>query len=274
MWDNGGSGGGNYWSSFQGRDTDGDDISNIPYAVWPGNNVDRYPLMRPRPVFMDGCESGSFNAWTGKYPSTQQSSWVTGQFSEVVSITTRVHHGAYSGKFYDQHGDYGSRAYSYRTIAPAPEVYARAYIFVASTGLENRSDRDAFIIMRAGSTNVAYAGWRMERWGGVSEISWYVIVRDSDIGYLVETSRNILPAPVLGKWYCLELRYRKGTTDSLVDVYVDDLLACSMRNRNTSVFGDVDTVRFGLAEHMSYGTPRVYVDCCAISYLRVGPEPT
>ena len=45
-WDNGLTGGGNYWSDYNGNDTNGDGIGNEPYYISGGVNArDNYPFM-------------------------------------------------------------------------------------------------------------------------------------------------------------------------------------------------------------------------------------
>ena len=43
-WDNGNSSGGNFWSDYNGNNTNSDGFGNIPYNVGP-ENIDHYPLM-------------------------------------------------------------------------------------------------------------------------------------------------------------------------------------------------------------------------------------
>lgn len=47
IWDNGYPSGGNYWEGYNETDANGDGIGDTPYAIPPGINTDRYPLMAP-----------------------------------------------------------------------------------------------------------------------------------------------------------------------------------------------------------------------------------
>jgi len=59
IWDNGEEG--NYWSSYNGADTDVDGIGDTPYII-NENNTDHYPLMAPITVFDAGTwEETSYN---------------------------------------------------------------------------------------------------------------------------------------------------------------------------------------------------------------------
>ena len=44
IWDLGYSNGGNYWTDYEGKDANGDDLGDVPYTI-DESNVDRYPLV-------------------------------------------------------------------------------------------------------------------------------------------------------------------------------------------------------------------------------------
>jgi parallel beta-helix repeat protein len=51
VWDGGYPSGGNYWSDYNGTDSDGDGIGDTPYVI-DEYNRDNYPLMYPQPFIM------------------------------------------------------------------------------------------------------------------------------------------------------------------------------------------------------------------------------
>lgn len=67
IWDNGYPSGGNYWSSYNGTDSDEDGIGDTPY-IFDVNNTDHYPLMTP---------------WAGNHPPQVCSLIITGRIGSV-----------------------------------------------------------------------------------------------------------------------------------------------------------------------------------------------
>jgi parallel beta-helix repeat protein len=58
VWDDGYPSGGNYWSDYNGTDSNGDGIGDTPYVL-DANNTDRYPLMAPYGTFDSGTWNGT-----------------------------------------------------------------------------------------------------------------------------------------------------------------------------------------------------------------------
>jgi hypothetical protein len=69
----------------------------------------------------------------------------------------------------------------------------------------------------------------------------------------------------MNRWYDVELYWAEDATNGHGELYVDGALVCSIRNQNTTAFGDINQVRFGLAEIYSSDATTVYTDFCQIS---------
>jgi hypothetical protein len=201
-----------------------------------------------RTLFEDGFESGGFSAWAGTYVTSGETATV---------VKTLPYQGNHSAKF-SSNGTGGYEvAYSYESVPTSSKLYASGYFYVSQSGITNNDDRFYFITFSAGGNNVAYAGW--QRTEGIDR--WNLLIRDAT-GWTIDYS-NLSPS--LNKWYHLELYWAEGTTDGHGELYVNSALVCSIQNKNTTALGNIDRVRFGLAEIYSSNVTTVYADFCQIS---------
>jgi hypothetical protein len=230
----------------------------------------------PEPkVLSDGFESGSFSNWTGTVVTS-------GETASVSS--TRAHHGAYSAKFTTNGGGGHESAYAYKAIAPMLRFYDRGYYYVSKSGIADVGDRMFFIVLRSGSTNVAYAGWKKDKTGAVK---WCLTVRNNQGGYTDlyymlggdpnDTNQPKPPGPALGRWFCVEVYWERNTYWGyvLAELYVNGILASSTVAgvpTNFSCFSPVSTVRFGLGETYGVASSTVYADCCVVETSIIGLE--
>lgn len=206
-------------------------------------------------LFADGFESGSFSAWT--------SSTITSD--ETATVTSALcHHGTYCALF-TSNGNGGTEvAYCYKTVGSSVELYARGYFRVATSGIVEDNDRVHLIVFRSGTQSIAFAGWR--KTGGV--VKWTLIVRDGT-GWATAYSTA---SPALNTWYSVELHWKKDSTNGLGELWVDGTKVCSMTRKNTTAFGNVDRINFGLGEVVNCGSTTVYGDCAMVSATYIGPE--
>ena len=199
-------------------------------------------------LFEDSFESGDFGAWDGTFTTS-------GETATVVSTVS------YNGNYGARHetNGYGTveNAYCFKNVPSSPKLYATGSFMVTSSGIMDNDDRFYFITFGAGIEGVAKVGWR--KINGV--VKWTLIVRDGT-NYVTAFSD---PSPSLNKWYTVQVGWFKDQIEGYGELFVDGLLACSVTDKNTSAFGDVSQVRFGLAELYYCHSTTAYSDYCKIS---------
>jgi hypothetical protein len=202
--------------------------------------------------FDGSFESGDFSAWTG-------TSVTPGETATIVN--TMPYKGNFSAKFASNGTSGFEAAYCYESVSASNDLYASGYFYISQSGITENNDRFYFIKFLAGNVSVAYAGWR--RVG--SNDSWELTIRDA-AGW---TSVYSTSSPTINTWYKLELCWTEDATRGQSELDVDGTRICSIQNQNTTVSGDVNQVRYGLAEVYSSGPTTVYADSCHI----LGPPP-
>jgi hypothetical protein len=213
-------------------------------------------------IFTDGFGSGSFSAWTG-------TDGTSGETETVVN--TMAHHAPYSAKF-TSNGNLGTEsAFCYKTITPSAELYARGYFRVTTSGIATNWDSFYLMMFRAGESAlfnpVAWAGWIMM--DGV--VRWHLLIRDGT-GF-VWTEALSTASPALNQWYCVELHWWKHSTQGMAELYVNGRLACSITGKDTTAFGNVERLDFGLPELVNLPpSTTAYCDCVKVARTYVGPE--
>jgi outer membrane protein assembly factor BamB len=221
----------------------------------------KVPGVEAATLFSDGFESGDFSAWTG---TSQNPNSPSPDYTMLVPEAPELAH----------HGNYfavaellgGTASYCYKTLT-ASELYVRGYFQSHDVeAIADNGDRFFFITFRAsGGNNLAYAGWRNEN--GV--VKWILTLRDGT-GYVDVYSSN---SPTEGVYTSVELHWRKGTDNGGADLWVDGVNVCSSWGRNTASYGDIQSVRIGVAETYNCGEAGASFDCIAFSTSYIGPEP-
>ena len=197
-------------------------------------------------LFGDSFNSNYFNEWDGVYKTLGE--W-------CGRTSARVHEWNYSAKFTSNGTPEYESAYCYRNILSAGWLSARSYVYVLDSGIRADSERMAFIMARGKSSNVLFAGWRMT--GG--QVKWYLSTRDG-AGYRTVYSQS---TPSLNRWYGMTVEWTIGTSGGAA-LKIDGIEACRTVS-DTTGFGMVIQVRFGLAETYNCSPSTMYVDCCALS---------
>jgi hypothetical protein len=204
--------------------------------------------------FSDGFESGSFSAWSGTYKTVGETALV---------VNSLAHHGVDSARFTSDGSTAYESVYCYKTISALSEVYSRGYFYISQSGIVQAGDRFYFIQSRAGSIGVAWVGWRQT----ASGLRWELMIRNG-AGYVSAYSSSV---PALKSWYSVELHWKKGVSGG-ADLWIDGALTCSLTGKDTSAYGDVNSVRFGLPEIQNCGPTTIYCDCSVINNAYIGKE--
>jgi hypothetical protein len=213
------------------------------------------PESKPSIAFEDSYESGGFTTWSGTSLTTGASAAITG---------SPTHHGLHSADFGTNGGLGFEHSYSYETIAPSSDLYARGYFYVSQSGIVADDDHSYFILFKAGNNNVAYVGWRKS----AGTVKWSMTLRNG-AGYVDLYSSS--ESPSTGRWYSVELHWVKDPSNGYAQLWVDGLLACSSTSGDTTAYGDATQVQFGLAKAKG-GSTTAYCDCAAINSSSLGPE--
>lgn len=207
-------------------------------------------------MFSDGFESGNFGAWTGTYRTSRETTSV---------VSSAAYAGAYDARYTSNGGSKYERAYSYRTVSSATELYARGYFNVSKSGIAQNGDYFSLLMFTAGSRILAYAGWKQNSNG---RVCWYLSIRNG-ASYASAYSTS---TPASNVWSCVELHWKSGSASGLGELYVNGALVCAIRNKNTAYYGSVNSVRFGLPEIYSCRSTTAYLDNAVISTTYIGPE--
>lgn len=207
-------------------------------------------------TFQDGFESGNFNAWTGTYRTSRETTSVVRQSPYA---------GTYDARFTSNGGSTYERAYCHRTVSSATELYARGYFNVSKSGIDQNGDSFYFLMFMSGSNVLAYAGWKKNSNG---QVRWHLTIRDRS-NYSAAYSTTM---PASNVWSCVELHWKKGSANGMGELYVNGELVCSIQNKNTAYYGNINSVRFGLPQIYSCRSTTAYLDNAVISTTYIGPE--
>ncbi|MCW3992201.1 MAG: hypothetical protein NWE79_05805 [Candidatus Bathyarchaeota archaeon] len=181
-------------------------------------------------------------------------------------ISTQPHHGSYHGRFTTNGGGGTENAFVYKIVG-GNDVYARGYFYI-DDGLPLVDDGDKFHLFRFRALGKLLTRAGIIRQGGVDR--WTLFAKDGTSPVNVYSSS---PAVEEGRWYCVELHWRRHSSQGLAELYLDGVKVLDITGIDTDAYGDVYNVQFGVVQGRNLqNSVRVYGDCVAVSDTYIGQE--
>lgn len=211
-------------------------------------------------LLVDGFESGSLAAWTGKSEATGCS---------VSTETNNPHHGTYNMKSYVPSGTAsGSSSVAYKDLGTTYEtLYMRVYLKFDALP-EDTNDYHPFLGFWQGATsnNMARAGVHYN--GSIH--CWFIRGISSGTTF---TNYYGTSTPQVNRWYCLELQAVRGDGTGAYRLYVNGTLEVEA----TGLSNTARTMRYARVGFDSGIPPdlsnlNIYVDCVVVSDAYIGPD--
>ena len=209
--------------------------------------------------FSDGFESGDISVWTASYTTT----------GEALAISTSVKHaGTYALNCTSNGSSGAENAFVRNNTAQATTLYARAYVYVETSGIADDNDELCFLRFwnSAAGQTLSHVGLRQVSGG----IRWLASCRDGT-GWTADT--NSTPAFSSAKWYCVEIKWVSDGSTGGVTLWVDGVQVCDTgSNEDTNNYGGVTSLHFGIAITANTAAAKVIIDTCAFGDSYIGPE--
>jgi hypothetical protein len=209
------------------------------------------------PMFQDGFASGNFDQWDGTVVTAGERASVS---------TSHPYLGSTSAVFTSDGNELVEGAYAYKNIDEG-KVYARAY-FQISKGLPLADDNDRFFLVRFTTGSQSVAGIGIECNNGESK--WVSYARDGES--VAWSNYRTTPSIEMNRWYSIELSWYLNSEAGFSRVYIDGQKVLELWGIDTTGYGNVDSVQFGLinAFRVESGIT-LYVDTAAISTSFITP---
>jgi len=209
--------------------------------------------------FEDGFESGNYNNWDDVETTS-------GETAAVVNWGDH-YAGNYHARYSSDSSSSSENAYLTKTVNE-DDIYVRGYYKIPlGLSLRDNSDRLYLIQFLSGSELLTGAGIRRDN--GVDK--WIIFGRDGTSWVDPEYSSS--PSVNGYTWYCVELHWKRSTTNGIIELYVNGNKILDITGINTDRYGNVNGVKTGIVMGTNLQQDViVYSDNMIISDGYIGPN--